>query len=38
MRHEESFTPEEQRGFELFHTEYDPRREHSLVLRLRQPG
>ena len=27
MRHEEAFTPEEQRGFELFHTEYDPRRE-----------
>src|SRR6185436_13928133 len=24
---EEKFTVEEQRGFELFHTEYDPRRE-----------
>ena len=27
MRGEEKFTPAEQRGFELFHTEYDPRRE-----------
>jgi cytochrome c peroxidase len=26
LRGEESFTPEEQRGFELFSTEYDPRR------------
>jgi cytochrome c peroxidase len=27
MRGEEKFTPAEQRGFELFHTEYDPRRD-----------
>jgi cytochrome c peroxidase len=27
IRGEEKFTDEEQRGFELFHTEYDPRRE-----------
>ena len=26
LRDEEAFTSEEQRGFELFHTEYDPRR------------
>ncbi len=27
LRGEETFTPEEQRGFELFSTEYDPRRQ-----------
>jgi len=27
LRGEEKFTPEEQRGFELFSTEYDPRRD-----------
>ncbi len=26
LRNEEAFTEEEQRGFQLFHTEYDPRR------------